>query len=149
MFSYRITKYRYLDLDNRLRSGESEWTAFADVGKKVSLEEYLLVESKYLLTLLRVCKSLGVDRLQVSELEDEEEVSGLRDGEWLNWEKIEEVARSVLREQCWCKLRGDVLEVQFGYDFYMYIVSTIDASQALMKWADVSLFVQEFRSTYI
>jgi hypothetical protein len=149
VFSYRIAKYRFLDAQNRLRSGEGDWTSFADVGEKVSIEDYLAVESKYLSTLLMVCEALNVDRLQVVELEDAEGASGLQDGEWLELQRIEAAARSVLREEWWCKFRGGEIEVHFGYDFYMYMVAPVDISEQLMRRADVGLFIQEFRSPYI
>jgi hypothetical protein len=149
LFSYRIAKYRYLDAEDRLRSSESDWTSFTDVGEKVSIDDYIAVESKYLSTLQMVCEALNVDRLQVVELEDAEGASGLQGGEWLELQRIEAVARSVLREEWWCKLRGGELEVHFGYDFYMYIVASVDISEHLNKWADAGLFIQEFRSPYI
>ncbi len=58
------------------------------------------------------------------------------------------MARDVLRNVIWCKLVGESAEVHFGYDYYLYLVSSVDASAALAQ-ADPLLNIEPFLSPYL
>ncbi|AWH16493.1 hypothetical protein C1922_03680 [Stenotrophomonas sp. ZAC14D2_NAIMI4_7] len=130
-----------------LCSPPETWTDFSDVGKRVSIEDYLVVEDAYLDAIRRFCIGIGVESLSIQSLERRD--SHLyQEGQPLDLDGIEQVARDVLRNVIWCKLVSNSAEVHFGYDYYLYVVSSVDASAALAQ-VDPLLNIEQFRSPYL
>ena len=145
--SWRITKYWQRTPEGYLGSPTEEWTDFSDVGKRVSIEDYLVVEDAYLDAIRRFCIGIGVESLRIQSLEWRDS-RGYHEGQSLDLYGIERVVRDVLRNVIWCKLVSDSAEVHFGYDYYMYVVSSVDAEAALAE-ADPLLNIEPFLSPYL
>ena len=146
VYSFRITRYATLGSNGARSSPPSEWTGFPDVGRKVTLADYLQVESAYLQAMESACIATGTTALQVRALEGEG-AGDFTDGQWLGLTEALEMARQVLREACWCKLVAERMEVHFGYDYYLYVVAADDILTALQKSAP-GLFVERYPSPY-
>ncbi|MEG0193059.1 MAG: hypothetical protein RR831_12180 [Stenotrophomonas sp.] len=145
--SWRITKYWQRKPEGYLWSPPEEWTDFSDVGKRVSIEDYLVVEDAYLDAIRRFCVGIGVESLRIQSLSSCDPCR-YHEGQQLDLDEIEQVARGVLRIAFWCKLVCETAEVHFGYDYYMYVVSSVDASAALAQ-ADPLLNIEPFLSPYL
>ncbi len=145
--SWRISKYWQRTPEGYLWSPPEEWTDFSDVGKRVSIEDYLVVEDAYLDAIRRFCVGIGVESLRIQSLSSHGPCQ-YHEGQQLGLHEIERVARGVLRNAFWCKLVCQNAEVHFGYDYYMYAVSSVDASAALAD-ANPLLNIERFRSPYL
>ncbi|WP_282295343.1 hypothetical protein [Stenotrophomonas sp. PS02289] len=145
--SFRITKYATLGPNGARTSPPSEWTAFSDVGRLVTLADYLQVESAYLQAIETACTASGATALRVKAL-DGNRARGFTEGQCLELTQALEMARQVLREACWCKLVAERMEVHFGYDYYMYVVAADDILMELESAAP-SLFVERYPSPYL
>lgn len=146
--SLRITKYHGYDVEGNLTSPENEWTNYFDVGNKVSLEDYILVEDEYINFVISLCYLFSVEKLTVSELEIFDEAGLLKYPESVAINELPLLIRDVLREKIWCKLLSDDLEVHFGYDFYMYVVCPLSCDFIKTK-IKTSLNVEAFQSPYL
>lgn len=146
--SLRITKYHGYDVEGNLTSPENEWTSYFDVGNKVSLEDYILVEDEYINFVISLCYLFSVEKLTVSELEIFDEAGLLKYPESLAINELPLLIRDVLREKIWCKLLSDDLEVHFGYDFYMYVVCPLSCDFIKSK-IKTSLNVEALQSPYL
>jgi len=146
--SLRITKYHGYDVEGNLTSPENEWTSYFDVGNKVSLEDYILVEDEYINFVISLCYLFSVEKLTVSELEIFDEAGLLKYPESVAINELPLLIRDVLREKIWCKLLSDDLEVHFGYDFYMYVVCPLSCDFIKSK-IKTSLNVEAFQSPYL
>lgn len=146
--SLRITKYHGYDAEGNLTSPENEWTSYFDVGNKVSLEDYILLEDEYINFVISLCSLLSVEKLTVSELEIFDEAGLLKYPESLAINELPLLIRDVLREKIWCKLLSDDLEVHFGYDFYMYVVCPL-SSDFIKSNIKTNLNIEAFQSPYL
>jgi hypothetical protein len=146
--SLRITKYHGYDVEGNLTSPENEWTSYFDVGNKVSLEDYILVEDEYINFVISLCYLFSVEKLTVSELEIFDEAGLLKYPESVAINELPLLIRDVLREKIWCKLLSDDLEVHFGYDFYMYVFCPLSCDFIKSK-IKTSLNVEAFQSPYL
>jgi len=61
--------------------------------------------------------------------------------------EIQQCARQVLREACWCKLTGPKQSfVHFGHDYDMYLGSEQDVPKEALQHQ--GLFIEPFRSPH-
>jgi len=137
----RVSKFNPVyrnELDNYTLD---EWTSISDVGKKYkgkvfSLKDYFHTENDYIITIKNFLMNHDARNFFYYELEDysddglDERDRSLYDDfkalktRRLNEGQIEIVAKLVLREVIWCKLKNDVGdEIYFAYDYYMYFNS--------------------------
>ncbi|QEM82670.1 hypothetical protein [Halomonas binhaiensis] len=145
--SYRVTKYYKYDDQGTLFSSSDEWTSFYDVGTKVDLNNYLVVEKLYLDFIMAECSAHNIDFLEISSLEADNKEFPYREKEIVSGEDIRKVAKHVLREDAWCKLVSKDLQIHFGYDFYMYLVSNSPIDKS--THTNSLLNIEEFRSPYL
>jgi hypothetical protein len=171
MFCYRITKYNpdFRDEDGAFQ-GE-DWISISDVGKNFSgriltFEEYLSVENKYVSSVLHFFNETDLKNLSVVGLEQKQDqkrnvedarFSGIdykkknfREGVEIDGSNLPQLCRLVLREIIWCRLEsGQDFYIHFGYDYYMYIGTSVwpDASVNFAK--ELGLFVEEMESPYL
>jgi hypothetical protein len=145
--SYRVTKYHCYNGEGKLYSPDSEWTSYFDVGSKVSIEEYLLVEGRYVSFILELCERLGVQQLKVNGLEVSEDCK-YKEGQSVDVTDVVSLVEGVLRETFWCKLVSDEVEFHFGYDFYMYAVCSLELAD-VKNVASSLLNVESFESPYL
>lgn len=153
--SFRITKYSNRDHSGNVISEPSDWTSFYDVGEKVTLDDYLKVEGwrlkvegEYLDFIYNLCIFLDVHELLVDNLEINSDKCMFTDNNLVSNGDILLVAKSVLREEVWCKLISEKVEVHFGYDFYMYLICDMTLREINEK-IKTSLIVEEFKSPYL
>lgn len=146
--SYRVTKYKNSEGGEWLSSPESEWTSFFDVGSKVDLAAYLVVEGQYLTFVRNVCEQLQLSVLKVSGLEMFDAKVDCREGQEVDAAGALDLVRRILREELWCKLVSEEVEFNFGYDYYMYLVCPLDLS-GLLAMVRTELNVEVFESPYL
>lgn len=104
----------------RIQNG-TIWNSFFDIGTLASENEYLHVESIYIDLLLEIAREIDVAFFLIEELENYDSLP-LRNGQNISLGKLPFVAKSILRDKCWCKLVNENMEIHFGYDYIMYVV---------------------------
>ena len=104
----------------RIQNG-TIWNSFFDIGTLASENEYLYIESLYIDLLLDIAREIDVAFFAIEEFENYDSLP-LKDGQKISLEKLPFVAKSILRDKCWCKLVNDSMEIHFGYDYIMYVV---------------------------
>ena len=168
-FCWRITKY---DPKKRNSQGwfiEETWTAFSDIGriydgKEFTYDEYICVENLYINAITHFMKCLDISYLQVQGLEnskrinidlhaDDEDVAfvnTIKENDLLTPRQVIMASKLILREYFWCKLVSDnKMFVHFGYDYYMYIGSSLKCEATLQMIRDSGLYVESFHSPYV
>lgn len=155
MKQYRITKY---DPSNRDAAGsytKSEWTSFGDIGRSfdagtLSKEDYLRVESAYIEAVHRFLFDDPERTLTAQGVENHlSKKFAPSEGEKVNKDSFESVCRSILREEFWCRLESEDSFVHFGYDYYMYIGTDEERSEAIEFAKSKGLFVERSPSPYL
>ncbi|MED3962620.1 hypothetical protein [Niallia taxi] len=161
MYSWRVTKYNPLYRnDNGSYKIKDEWTSYSDIGSKVSEEEYLETEDKYINAVLSFMNEMNIDKLYLKDLElhsdgvVEQNASSFMLTMWLgkgvSKREIKELIKLTLRESIWCSLSyKKQFSVHFGYDYYMYIGAANDCPKASKKVITSGLFLEEFSLKYI
>jgi len=149
MYEFRVTKY---DPQKRHETGyytdQEEWTDFGQVGKNVSLEEYLLIEKAYIDSAIEFIASSGSDSLTVVSLENHRNTTNLKEHDLIPLDSLDPVLRSLLRCEFWCRLESELGFIHIGWDYYMYIgVSRVNES-VISNTQKRGLFVEEFISPY-
>ena len=133
----------------RIRNGAT-WNSFFDIGKLVSEEEYLYVESLYIDLLLELAREMGIKFFTIKEFENYDAFA-LREGEIVGLERLSFVIQAILRDECWGKLVNDGLEIHFGYDYIMYVVvkkTNINVKPILNSYGE-RLGIDEIISPYL
>ena len=149
MNEYRITKY---NPENRNTQGHyldvQDWTEFSDVGKKVSLEEYEIVEESYISSAIDFIKENEPNGLQIRDLQDLKSRSTFKEGDVVLIKELAPVLRSLLRGEYWCRLESEQSFIHFGWDYYMYIGVNNASSESILRTTEKGLYVEEFISPY-
>ena len=149
MNEYRVTKY---NPDNRNELGHyldlSEWTEFSDVGKSVTLDEYEVIESAYINSALDLITNSKTVGLTIESLEDYQGSCEYKDEELVPFSKLPGVVRSLLRGEYWCKLVAKEGFIHIGYDYYMYVGSSISDADTISRVINRGLYVENFISPY-
>lgn len=144
-YSYRITKYFKYTKQGFL--ADDGWSSFSDIDlNRVSQEEYLNIEQKYISAVILICQYLGVGYLQVSKLWNYNKKSRFRNKDLISLKDFPSFIQGILREEYWCKLIHPKCQFHFGYDFYMYCVSNTDLFELLTK--NSQLHIEKFKSPY-
>ena len=105
----------------------TKWSSFSDIGISVSLEEYLRVEQVYVEFILNISKYMHIKEYQIVSLEDYAHCSKYKEADVICLQDLDKIIRDVLREKYWCKFISPNLQVHFGYDYCMYVVSFINS----------------------
>ena len=145
-YSYKITKYK--PTKGVRRFDKNQWTSYSDVGNLVSLEKYLVVESDYINTVIEICNCMGIKNFRLSELELYDESFNLFENKKIEISELPDVLKLILREEVWFKLISKNCQFHFGYDYYMYFVSSKDFSACFDNVSD-KLYLEVFRSPYL
>lgn len=157
MFSFRITKYNPEFRDENGAYKLNDWTSVYDIEKEiVTAEEYLRIENKYIdfVKILEERAEGGgfvVTGYETHHSDDfyaklETRIGKLSppdcsEGSVLSKDDVLPFCRSILREQCYGRLsKKGRLYVYFGYDYYMYVVSS---KRLIVEGIDTELFVEE------
>lgn len=154
MYQYRITKY-----DPSLREAGGaypvdEWTSISDIGKSfggvcLTENDYLRVEQAYLGAAAAFLSEARVTALTVIGIENHGQGSDApKEGSRIKTEDLPAVLRSLLREDFWCKLESPAAFIHVGYDYYMYIGTSVEGTRASSVAQASGLFVEAFESPY-
>ena len=133
----------------RIQNG-TIWNSFFDIGTLASENEYLYIESLYIDLLLDIAREIDVAFLAIEEFENYDSLP-LKDGQKISLEKLPFVAKSILRDKCWCKLVNDSMEIHFGYDYIMYVVinkANVNIKPILNEYSGI-LVIDERISPYL
>ncbi|GAA1283124.1 hypothetical protein [Saccharothrix xinjiangensis] len=159
MHCYHISKYDPARAEHGSDYLAEQWTSVSDVGKVfggrvVSEEEYLRVEDAYLSCARHLAERAGVESLLVRSLEvrADEPAFDLHDGAELPLRTAIEVCREMLREgTVWCRLhRPGVFYLHVGYDYHLYVGTSVESLDAARRWAGDGVFVEaEWPSPYL
>lgn len=170
MVRYRISKYNPKFRDEDGCYTREEWTSISDVGEyingvKVSLQEYLDTESKYIKALNSILNDLNIKHLYVMELEKQDDtinndyvfegftmnvidtVKSLKEGQELNREKINYVIQATLREIFWCGLysRTTHIIIKPGYDFYINVICPQLSQNVIESISNLGLYIEKIK----
>lgn len=169
-YQWRITKYNpdFRDEDGTYTL-EKEWTCPSEIGKTIygkefTLGEYLRVEAAYVNTVMTILSECELNTLRVLQLTEiyvspEDRTSVLYEREFdeldlqedkiVNTNEIRTICTMVLRNFLSCQLYSkDKLFVHFGWDYYMYIGSSVNCPSSIKFAKDNGLFVEETMSPY-
>lgn len=167
---YRITKYNPKNRDKNGVYSKEEWTSISDIGKcfgeyTLTASDYLKVEDQYLKTYEAVLDRFELSRIKLIELEKYYYVvsnnSGIRSlycddleklfnnlTENYSFAAVNEVITTIkliLREHIWGKLivQNSSVRIEFGNDFYTYLISDELYVDTIKKINDSGLFIEE------
>lgn len=151
MNEYRITKYDPAKRVNGIYTAD-DWTSISDIGQIFSgviltHEEYQAVEDAHVRCVIEIYKRSNMPQLAVRN--PEYHGSGIRlPKKVVDTQVLQKIVVDCLREKYWAKLEGDNFYIHFGYDYYLYVGTTLD-------WPDVNeickknhLFCEIFHSPY-
>lgn len=168
MYYYRVSKY---NPKYRNSSGDyilDDWTSYDDIGetffnKELTLEKYRIIENLFIDVVIFAMKETRQDFLIVSELEkivDNNSVLNVGNESYALYKNIHNDARIYLkeiplfmklqlRELTWGKLVSENLSVHFGYDYYMYLISSKSLNKLIDFFYEKGIYIEEnFRSPY-
>lgn len=167
MLSLRITKYNPLYRTPTGSYEKNEWTSFSDIGKifenkELTFDDYLVVENAYIDALLAFMECNNIDTMRIRSLEKQATPKGsgfypqeiidsfslITNGMAADKKLITDIARLSLREDIWCKLEAKKMFAHFGYDYYMYIGTASQCSEAIVRSEKLGLFIEPYNSPY-
>ncbi len=142
-----------------------DWVSYREIGRKFNnevftLDEYLEVENNYIQAIIQFMKCNKVTSFQVTKIErgfDPAEdadstqdminvYKNIKNRSFLSEEELGNVCKLILRNYLWCLLRNDKnMEVRFGYDYYMYILSKSVCKKAISNIEKTGLFVENYK----
>lgn len=150
-FSKYDIKYRN-ELGHYLRD---DWTSISDVGKVcedelLTMEEYERVEKNYLNTLHDIAQTVGATQFQINGIEmwdfDTDQLDfPLINGTSINLNQCLTLSQKILRNEIWCKIESEKLNIYFGHEYYIYISfdGDLDTVKAIIKKYDLFWEIQE------
>lgn len=146
---YRITKYnpRFRNSDDVFLN--HEWTSYSDIGKTfngavLSKGDYIKVEKQYIDFCINIMNRLKISTVTIIELESHHIIGRWKKGMKIsNTSKLRRFFRDCLREKYWGIITHDKLTVKFGYDYYMYVKTSMDNEQIKQIAESFSLFCEE------
>ena len=165
---FRITKYDPANRDRQGRYLVDEWTEAWDIGKDINghtltLDDYLVVEARYVRAAERFFQASGLGHLRVNrvgmhEADDDTDhvlyVPAFADIRLAEDGKITAgdlplLLRAMLRGYCWCQLDIDgQFFIHTGWDYYMYVGINADCADQIIETEADGLFVEELPSPY-
>lgn len=168
-YGWRITNYNPASRNENGAYLKDEWTSISDVGKSfdgkiLTVEEYLKVEDAYVSTALKFFSESGIKFLQISYVEKRNlqnvekhlynDISFnpkyVRKKLLVSGRDLEDICRLVLREIIWCRIETEGnFYIHFGYDYYMYIGSSIASKKTIKFGEKRGLFIEEMMSPYL
>lgn len=151
MMEYRITKY---NPNNRIDDVymTDEWTSFSDIGKvfgSITLSEdvYLKTEQAYIDCCIELIEKAKISKLHIKQAEYYAENVHFSSS-ISNAKEIRQVITACLREQCWLKLTAKDFFIHFGYDYNMYVGSSLSAKSITETATQKGLYCEPYPSPY-
>lgn len=163
---YRVTKYNPLNRDEwGVYLNQNEWTSYSDIGEKkgdepiLTLEEYLRIENSYIDAVLKFIKMSNINSLYVFKInkweesvEDFDEITteemknlfaSIKVGKEVTLNDVRPLVQLILRELIWVELGVEnKVNIEFGYDYYMYFKTDLDISYLKRRIENNRLFVE-------
>ncbi len=146
MKCYRVSKYNPIYRDANGVYHREEWTSYSDIGKifngeMFDIEQYCVVEQRYLSFVKDVLNIINPDTITVIKLENYSQTI------WKNLltiskNEFEFLVQDCLREKCWCEIVADFFVLSFGYEFYLYIQTALSENSINEIAALNHLFVE-------
>lgn len=160
MYSYRVTKYNPKYRNKNGIYMTNEWTSISDFNDKELNGEYMQYESAYIKAIYKFMELNGIEELYIDELEKDNcinkysdiniDINNITNYNKLNKDEVKDIVKSILREIIYAKLKNDnKMEVHFGYDYYMYILSEEKINENILTFDEIMIYVEEFESPYI
>jgi len=153
MHQYRVTKY---DPKYRVNGAytREEWTSIADVGRTFaghafSMADYERVEQQHIDFLCTLAEREDAFPLTIQSLEMHHQPCLCEEGQQITLSQLPDLVRSVLREECWCKLVAGDFFIHFGYDYYLYVGCTHTQEAIGPLAAQYGLFAEAMPSPYL
>lgn len=151
MKEYRITKY---NPQNRVKNiyKTSEWTSISDIGKMfdtgiLTYGDYKKVEQAYIDCCIAIIRKEEI--IELSVCNPEYYNTDFRFPQTISNEReMRQAIMYCLQEKCWAKLESKSFFIHFGYDYYMYIGSTLPCSVVEEIAKEYNLFCEHFHSPY-
>lgn len=151
----RFSKY---DIKYRDENGyylRDDWTSISHIGdikegELLTREEYERVEKNYLNTLHDIAQTVGVTHFHINGIElngfDTDQLDfPLINGTSINLNQCLTLSQKILRNEIWCKIESEKLNIYFGYEYYIYISfeGDLDTVKAIIKKYDLFWEIQE------
>ncbi len=175
MKNYRITKYNpYKRNEEGHYTDPAEWTSIDDIGKieynSPLYSDYEKTESAYVQSIILISKLNKVDEFEVNSLESinsekdfkefedngrlknikidyNNDIESLVNGHNVNLKQSQKLIRLILRETVWLKLLNPRLNIEFGYDYYMYIQCEKLSDQTKISIEELGLYVESYNKS--
>ena len=168
MYYWRVTKYNPIYRDDKGRYTKNEWTSIGDIGKfyegeELTYDKYVAIEKLYIEAVILAMTEANIEYFKITGLEKRrytinDNVSitttkmfykSLKDNIHVSIDDITILVKLILREIVWVRLESDILNIHFGYDYYMYFCSKkrLKKTEKIIK--EKGLFVENFKSPYI
>lgn len=151
MTEYRITKYNPTNRINGVYMTD-EWTSISDIGKAfdgvtLSQDAYAKTEKAYIDCCIELIEKAKISKLYIKQAEYYTENISFPSS-ISNTQEIRQVITACLREQCWLKLTSHDFFIHFGYDYYMYIGSSLPVESVIETAIHYGLFCEQYSSPY-
>ena len=151
MTEYRISKYNPANRIDGIYMAD-EWTSFGDIGKvfggtKLSQDVYLQTEQAYIDCCIELIEKAKISKLYIKQAEYYTENVSFSSS-ISNTHEIRQVITACLREQCWLKLTSKDFFIHFGYDYYMYIGSSLPSESVIETAMHYGLYCEQYTSPY-
>ena len=174
MKNYRITKFNPERRNTEGHYLDDDWTAISDIKNpkyNTAYEDYEKVESAYVQAVKLIMTDNKLDnltiksflwyskkkdiekfihdgRLQNLQVDFDKEIKILKDDVQLNLTQIDKIIRLILREVVDLTLINNQFQVQFGYDYYMYVRCNHIQQSTIDEIHGSGLFVENFENPY-
>lgn len=151
MYAYRITKYNPCFRDKSGVYLRNEWTEYSDIGKLfadgiLTMEDYLMIEKRYISCILEIMKKSNVSQLRIVNLE-RRDTKIWKDNSMVSMELLPKLLRDCLRNRCWCRLVDERISVHFGYDYYMYVECGLNLESIKTICISLKLYCEALESS--
>lgn len=167
-FCWRITKHDPKYQNDYRAYMKDEWCIYSEIGKtfnnvRFDFNEYERIERLYIESIKLFMECHRINELQIDALEKNKPLVNdlhnntniiklFEDAKKSNWVRntdLPDFCKLILRDKLWCKLRYPrKMFVHFGWDFYMYIGSSIACTQTMAEIKKNGLFTEPFKSPY-
>ncbi|HJZ24328.1 MAG TPA: hypothetical protein VJ201_07780 [Candidatus Babeliales bacterium] len=167
-FCWRITKYNPKYRNENGVFLNDEWCIYSEIGKtfnsnRFDFKEYARIEKLYIDAIELFMECHNIASLQIDTLEKKRKLKkdihntddmvqvfqNVEDGDWVEQAHIKDLCKLILRDKLWYKLKySRKMFVHFGWDFYMYIGSSLACDKAITVIKESGLFVELFKSPY-
>ncbi|MCQ2185671.1 MAG: hypothetical protein MJY92_02975 [Bacteroidales bacterium] len=146
----QLIKYNPDFYDEQGRYMADEWDSYFDIGKRfngqiLSAEKYRAVEESFVSAIKDLLVASGCRYVTICLIEDHftgtghkgklakecqelySQISQYKEGKRISVNEIDAVIKLCLREQYWCALVNEKkhMHVDFGYDYYVHILSRL------------------------